>query len=121
MLNLPQATKLPHITPQLHTVSLKNKDVILAAPCYHAKLPDSGRAEGLFRSNSDAEDELQRRSVILALPFLRHFWAAQLAYTHQLAVVWGNRLSHLYSDEIRGNPQAAQGGPHILFFNSSIQ
>lgn len=121
MLNLPQATKLPHITPQLHTVSLKNKDVIVSALCYHAKLPDSRRAEGLFRSNSDAEYELRRRSMVLALSFLRDFWAAELAYTHQLAVVWGNRLSHLYSDEIRGNPQAAQGGPHILFFNSSIQ
>lgn len=86
--------KLPYIIPQLHTGSLK-KDVILAAPCYHTKLPDSRRAEGLFRSTSDAEDELQRRSEILSLSYLREFWAAELAYTHQLAVVLGNRLSHL--------------------------
>lgn len=43
--------------------------------------------------------------------------AAALAYTRQLADVWGNRLSHLFfSDEIRGNPRAAQGRPHILLF-----
>lgn len=97
---------LPCITPQLHD-SLRNKDVTLAAACYPAKLPNSRRAEGLFRGNSDAEDELQRHSVILLLSFLRDFGQQKLAYTHQLAVVWGNRLSHLFSDEIRGNPLAA--------------
>lgn len=69
----------------------------------------------MFGGNSDAEDELQRHSVILSLSFLRDF-GQQSSPTHQLAVVWGNRLSHLFSDEIRGNPQAAQGRPHILFF-----
>lgn len=40
-------------------------------PCFSTKLPNSRRAEGLFRGNSDAEDELQRHSVILSLSFLR--------------------------------------------------
>ena len=65
-------------------------------------------------------DELQRHSVISFTFFSQRFWAAKLAYTHQLAVVWGNRLSHLFSDEIRGNPQAARGRPHILFSPLSL-
>lgn len=58
-----------------------------------------------------------------ACVFSHRFWAANLTYTNQLAVVRGNRLSHLFSDEITGNPQAAEGRPHIrLFFNPfSIQ
>lgn len=76
---------------------------------------NSRQAEELFRGFSGSGDELRRLSVSLSLSFLR-FWAAKLAYTHQLAVVWGNRLSHLFSDEIRGNPQAPQGRPHIHFY-----
>lgn len=60
--------------------------------------------------------------------FFFFFWAAALAYTQQLADVWGNRLSHLFflmkSEETHKQPKA----DHIScfsfsfsFFYSSIQ
>lgn len=109
MFYLPQARKLPYITPQLHTDSLKNKDVILAAPCYHAKLPDSRRAEGLFRSYSDGEDELQRRCVILALSCLRDF-GQQSSPTHTSWLLSGGIASAIFilmkSEETHKQPKA---------------
>lgn len=96
------------------TAFKKNKDVIFAAPCYHTKLSNSRRAERLFRGNSDAEDELQRHSVILSFSFLRDF-GLQSSPTHTSWLLSGGIASAIFfSDEIRGNPQAAQGGPHIL-------
>lgn len=81
------------ITPQFADWFIGKKDIILAAPCYPTKSPDSRRAEGLFRGKSDAEDASLWLSVSFTF-FSKRFWAAKLAYTHQLAVVWGNRLIH---------------------------
>lgn len=109
--------KLSYITPQLHTDSLKNKDVILAAPCYPINLSNSRRAEGLFKGNSDAEDELQRHSVILSLSFLRDF-GQQSSPTHTSWLLSGGIASAIFflmkSEEIHKQPKA----DHILFFST---
>lgn len=91
------------------TAFKKNKDVIFAAPCYHTKLSNSRRAERLFRGNSDAEDELQRHSVILSFSFLRDF-GLQSSPTHTSWLLSGGIASAIFflmkSEEIHKQPKA---------------
>lgn len=94
---------------------MKNIDAILAETCYPTKMSNSRWAERLFSGNADAEDELQRRSVVLSFSFLRDFWAAKLAYTPAGCCLGESPQPSFFlmkSEEIHKQPKA----DHTSFF-----
>lgn len=88
---------------------------LFPAPCFSTKLSNSRRVEGLLSGNSDAEDELQRHSMILLLSFLRDF-GQQRSPTHTSWLLSGGIASAIFflmkSEEIHKQPKA----DHTLFF-----